>query len=98
MTTAITRKEIEERLILKALQDKPFKQKLFSNPRSVLESEGISLPINIEIYVIEESPINLYLVIPVQANSQSELSELDLESIIGGAWYNARCERIVENE
>jgi len=80
----MTRKEIEEKLIVKAWQDSSFKQELFSNPKSALEKEGISLPENIEVRVVEESSTAFYLVIPTPPVGTEELSEAELESVAGG--------------
>lgn len=84
MSTAMTRQEIEEKLIARAWQDESFKQELISNPRSAFEKEGITLPENIEVRVVEESPNTFYLVLPVRPSETAELSEAELESVAGG--------------
>ena len=84
MSNGMTRKEIEENLITKAWKDSSFKQNLIADPRSVLEAEGIDLPKNIEVRVVEESADVFYLVIPSQPNGVEELSEEELEAIAGG--------------
>lgn len=84
MNSPLTRKEIEEKLIVKAWQDSSFKQELLSNPKSALEKEGISLPESIEVRAVEESTNIFYLVIPVQPNTGEELSEAELEAVAGG--------------
>ncbi|MBW4428470.1 MAG: NHLP leader peptide family RiPP precursor [Nostoc desertorum CM1-VF14] len=85
MSTAMTRKEIEETLIARAWQDESFKKELINNPRSAFEKEGITLPESIEVRVVEESPNTLYLVLPVQPSETAELSDAELESVAGGA-------------
>jgi Nitrile hydratase, alpha chain len=82
----MTRQEIEERLIARAWKDVAFKNELLSNPKAALESEGISLPDNLEVRVVEETANAFYLVIPVQPSGVEELSEAELEAIAGGAW------------
>jgi Nitrile hydratase, alpha chain len=84
MNSPLTRKEIEEKLIVKAWQDISFKQELLSNPKSVLEKEGISLPESIKVQVVEEDTNTFYLVIPVKPNTEAELSEAELEAVAGG--------------
>ncbi len=71
------RREMEEKLIDRAWQDAAFKQELLSNPKATLEKEGIKLPANIEVRVVEENPTTLYLVIPINPNSK-ELSDAQL--------------------
>jgi hypothetical protein len=62
------RREIEEKLIDRAWQDAAFKQELLNNPKATIEKEGIKLPPNIEVRVVEENPTTLYLVIPINPN------------------------------
>ena len=83
---AMTRQEIEAKLIAQAWQDDSFKQELITNPKSVFEKEGIPLPESIEIRVVEESSDCLYLVLPMKPSEIEELSEAELESIAGGGW------------
>jgi Nitrile hydratase, alpha chain len=52
---AMTRQEIEAKLVAQAWQDDSFKQQLISNPKSTFAKEGIPLPESIEIKVVEES-------------------------------------------
>jgi hypothetical protein len=85
-TNAMTKQEIEESLIAKAWQDNSFKQELLSNPKSVLQREGIILPEGVDIKVLEESISSFYLIIPTPPSSSGELSEADLESVAGGKW------------
>ena len=74
----MNRRELEENLIARAWQDAAFKQELLSNPKETLEKEGVKLPANIEVRVVEETPTTLYLVIPINPN-QKELSYAKLE-------------------
>jgi len=74
----MNRKELEKNLIFRAWKDAAFKQELLTNPKTTLEKEGIKLPVNIEVMVVEETPTTLYLVIPINPN-QKELSDAKLE-------------------
>lgn len=84
MSTAMTRKEIEEKLIARTWQDEAFKQELLNNHRAAFEKEGITLPESIKVAVVEESPNSLYLVLPKKPSETAELSEAELESVAGG--------------
>lgn len=89
MSSALTRKEIEEKLIARAWKDASFKQELLSNPRSAFEKESITLPESIELKIFEESSNTLYFVLPMQPSGTGELTEAELESVAGGAWVGA---------
>jgi hypothetical protein len=80
----LARKEMEEKLITHAWQDEGFKQELLSNPKAALEKKGISIPANIEVKVVEETPTALYLVLPMSPDQAKELSDAQLESVAGG--------------
>lgn len=62
-----SRRDFEEKLIIKALEDANFKQKLIKNPRAVIAYElGTQLPANIEVKVLEETEHILYIVLPLR--------------------------------
>lgn len=60
----MNRKEVEEKLINRAWQDAAFKRSLMINPKATIQREGIDLPENVEIRVVEETSDTIYLVIP----------------------------------
>jgi hypothetical protein len=60
----MNRKEIERKLINRAWQDDTFKRSLIADPEEAIRKEGIDLPGNIEIKVVEETLNIIYLVIP----------------------------------
>lgn len=82
----MTRQEIEEKIIARAWQDESFKQELLSNAKSAFEKEGIPLPENIEVRIVEESSNTIYFVLPAQPSEIGELSDAELESVAGGVW------------
>jgi len=86
---ALTREEVQERIIAKSWQDETFKQELLSNPKAVFSREvGQQLPDTIELRVVEEIPNTLYLVLPakIDTNLDGELSESELEAVAGGGF------------
>jgi len=52
------------KLIAKAWSDESFKEKLLSDPRAVLEAEGISVPPGVEVNVLEQTDNVGFIVIP----------------------------------
>ena len=87
-TTQITRKELEQRLITKAWQDEAFKQELLNNSKTAFKKEGVNLPDDIEVKVVEENPSLLYFVLPSNPDNLSELSESELEAVAGGIYVH----------
>ena len=86
------RKDKEAEIIAKALKDAAFKQELLSNPKAAIEREvGQTLPPNIEIQVVEETPTTLYLVLPSTSTVPRELSDQQLESVAGGKNLSNYC-------
>jgi len=55
-----------QKLITRAWEDEAFKQELLSNPRAAIEEAlGVTLPEGIEIYVHEQTPTTVHLVLPM---------------------------------
>ena len=83
------RKQLEEKLIAKAMKDETFRKNLLENPKAAIEEEtGIKLPESINLKVVEENPSTFYLILPPKINpeTEDELSEAELEMVSGG--YN----------
>jgi hypothetical protein len=79
------RKMVETRLILRALDDPAFRQKLITDPRAAFEEEiGVPFPAAANFQVIEESPGTVVLVVPKAAPQAGELSDTQLDAVAGG--------------
>ncbi len=81
------RKQLEEKLIAKAMKDEAFRKTLLENPKAAIEEEtGIKIPGAVNLNVVEEDPSTFYLVLPpkIKPETEDELSEAELEMVSGG--------------
>lgn len=85
----MTRDEFEAKIVAKAGQDEAFRKALLADPKGTLQKElqelktGITLPESLQVNVVEESPNQLYLRLPVAKTGN--LSEAELAGVAGGA-------------
>ncbi len=81
------RKQLEEKLIARAMKDETFRKMLLENPKAAIEEEtGIKTPGAVNLHVVEEDPSTFYLVLPpkTKPETEDELSEAELEMVAGG--------------
>ena len=84
MTQAKKRRSIRANLIAKACEDPTFRQKLLENPKAAIsEALSVSLPDDIDIEVLEETPKKIYLVLP--APKKDQLSPEELANVATGS-------------
>lgn len=57
-------RSVRSRILIKASQDLEFKAQLISNPKAVLNAEGMSIPEATTLQVFENSSSQLYIVLP----------------------------------
>lgn len=78
--------------ILKLAAERPeFKEKLFKDPKAVIEKmANFKFPDDFEVVVHEDTPSKLNIVLP---NTSDELSEVELSAVAGGVcWEHCICE------
>jgi len=57
-------------IITRAWQDEAFKQKLLAQPKSTIEEMlGVTLPEDIEIFIHEQTPTKLHLILPMKPDN-----------------------------
>jgi hypothetical protein len=82
---ALSRRDLETRLIEKAWKDPEFKKQVVADPKRMLEKYlGRNLPPNLTITVHEEDPHTLHFSLPPAPSNLSELADEDLEKVSGG--------------
>jgi hypothetical protein len=82
-------RDLEARVIARAWKDDAFRQELLRDPQGALERElarmspGASLPADIQVRVVEETPATRYLVLPPKPTVEPgvELSDADLAQV-----------------
>jgi hypothetical protein len=82
---AVSRRDLETRLIEKCWKDPAFKKEVVSDPKGMLEKHiGQKLPEHVKIFIHEEDAGTLHLSIPPAPSNLTELSDEDLEKVAGG--------------
>lgn len=78
---AMTRREIEDYLVERAMTDADFRRRLLASPEGVLRELGVPVAPEVKVRVIEEEPRSFYIILP---RVLGELGDGDLESVSGG--------------
>lgn len=68
-------------LVARAWSDDKFKQDLINDPAGTLSGLGVTIPEDVDIKVVEDSPSVVHLVIP---RRPGEVSEEDIEAALKG--------------
>jgi hypothetical protein len=84
-----TPSDLTTQLIARAWKDEAFKQELLRDPTAVVARElaqlqpGATLPADIQLHVLEETPTTRYLVLPAKpvVESGEQLSDTDLAQV-----------------
>ncbi|KYC43075.1 hypothetical protein WA1_13315 [Scytonema hofmannii PCC 7110] len=80
---------LEERIIVKAIEDPNYKQRLLSDAKAVVEEElGDKLGEDVTIQVLQQSAKHLYLLLPVDIDDmirEGLITQEELEAVAGGS-------------
>ncbi len=84
---------IMQKVIVKALKDPSFKERLIADPAAVLKEEGIKLRSDVKINVIQAKKDEVNIVIPALPEGQDpeSLSDEDLAKMAGGMLCSWLC-------
>ena len=85
-----TPSDLAAQVIARAWKDEAYKQELLNDPKGVLGRElariapGATLPEQVQIHVLEETPTTRYLVLSPQSMIESgqELADADLQRVV----------------
>lgn len=72
------------RVIAKAWADAQYKQRLLNDPAAVLTEEGVNVPDNVTIRVVEDSESTRTFVIPPPPTDPSAIQEVEERLAAGG--------------
>jgi hypothetical protein len=64
LNTVHPQRSVRSRVLLKARQDPDYKAQLLQEPKAVLIAEGLPIPESATVTLLENSPEQLYLVLP----------------------------------
>ena len=70
-------------IVAKCWADAEFKARLMADPNGTLATEGIAVPVGVELRVVENSSAVLHLVLPPKP-SEGELADEALDGVAGG--------------
>ncbi|MBD2207944.1 NHLP leader peptide family natural product precursor [Calothrix sp. FACHB-1219] len=81
---------LEAKIIARAWKSDAYKQELLENPKAVIAREfDVELPAEVSVQVLEETPTNLYFVLPMRPQFEegelADVSEAELEAIAGAS-------------
>ena len=72
------------RIIARSWADEDFRQRLLADPAAVLRAEGMPIPAGKVLRVVEDTEEVFHLVLPIKTTTARELSDDDLEKVVGG--------------
>ncbi|MCF4965703.1 NHLP leader peptide family RiPP precursor [Nostoc sp. CMAA1605] len=84
-----SQENLEAKIIARAWKNDAYRQELLENPKAVIAREfNVELPTEVSVQVLEETPTNLYFVLPMrpqfEAGELADISEEELAQVAGG--------------
>ncbi|MCF4965701.1 NHLP leader peptide family RiPP precursor [Nostoc sp. CMAA1605] len=81
---------LEAKIIARAWKSDAYKQELLENPKAVIAREfDVEIPAEVSVQVLEETPTNLYFVLPMrpqfEAEELADISAEELELLAGAS-------------
>lgn len=73
------------KVVAKAWSDELFKKRLLADPAAVLKENGIEVPKEVNVKVMEDSGKTIHLILPLRPE---ELSDEELNQVAGGTTVN----------
>lgn len=80
----MTRREIEDYLIERAMVEPGFRSRLLEEPEALLRELGLPVAEDVKIRVFVEEPKSFCIVLPRVLRELEELDDADLDGISGG--------------
>jgi len=80
----MTRREIEDYLVERAMVEPAFRSRLLQEPETLLRELGLPVGADVKIRVFEEEPKSFCIVLPRVLRELEELDDADLDGISGG--------------
>ena len=74
-------------LMERLASDDALREAIKADPKDVLRREGVDIPAEMQVKIVESTPDTLYIVLPLKAegSTEGELSDAELEGVAGGA-------------
>jgi|SRR5579862_5448418 hypothetical protein len=80
-----TRGQLQDKVAEQAAKNPKYREALLKDPRALMSQQlGATIPANMKIEILQESPSTYYVVLPYAPKEGQELDDADLEKVAGG--------------